>query len=217
MLKSTSLLSTLILIFILLSGCATKPVPRLELLTKSELSNWEEKIFNHQTHYSTGEDNDRQFIKAESKASASALYRYINVDLNKTPYLHWSWCIENTLGQLNEKSREGDDFAARVYVLVSPLPFSIRPRSINYVWSNTSAINETWESPYSEHVRMVAVRSGQTSIGQWHNEKRNLKTDLKLLFKEDNPSVLGIAIMSDTDNSKTSARAYYADIYFSKD
>lgn len=183
----------------------------------SGLDGWSDKVFSGRTRYTVVTEEGRRVIKAQSDASASGLYKKIHVDLLGTPYLHWSWKTEQTLGNLDEHSRRGDDYPARIYVVFSGGLFFWRTRAIDYVWSNDQPRGSIWENAYTANTRMVAVRSGNKDAGRWWHEKRNVREDFRHLFGEDVRYADAVAIMTDTDNSGKSATAYYGDIYFSAD
>lgn len=63
---------------------------------------------------------------------------------------------------------------------------------------------------------MVVVESGNENVGKWVEEQRNVYEDFKMLFGEEPPTIGGIAIMTDTDNTGESAIAYYDDIMIRK-
>jgi hypothetical protein len=195
-----------------LAGCATPN--SAARFSKGDLSDWKEQVFNQKTHYALFEDDGVKVLKAESRLSASALYLPLMVDLEKTPYINWRWKVSRTLGELDEQVKAGDDYPARVYVVISPKPFRLKPRSLNYVWASNTPAGGHWENAYSSNVMMVALRSGDELAGQWVSEKRNVREDLQRYFGEAPRYIEGIAIMSDTDDSKSAATAYYGDIYF---
>lgn len=197
----------------LLAGCATTEV--VARFSDKDLSAWKEQVFNEPTRYELVEEGQSGVLRAASRQSASALYQRLTVDLDKTPYLNWRWKVEKTLGELDEQMKVGDDFAARIYVVVSPMPFRLKPRSLNYVWAGNTPIGGHWQSPYSQDIVLMALQSGNERAGQWMYEKRNVREDLKRYFGEDIRYVEGIAIMTDTDNSQSAVTAYYGDIYFS--
>ncbi|MFC1747315.1 DUF3047 domain-containing protein [Pseudomonadota bacterium] len=184
--------------------------------SQADLKNWEEKSFVGNTRYSLIEDNDKKVLKAETSASASGMFREIDIDLNKTPYFNWSWKVDNTYSSNNEHSKEGDDYPARLYVVVSGGLFFWRTRAINYVWSSNQPTETHWENAYTGRAQMVAVRSGNKKTNQWITEKRNVREDLLKLFGEDIDEINAVAIMSDSDNTSQSATAYYGDIFFSE-
>ena len=182
---------------------------------KQGLNEWVEHSFKGNTTYVlTHLDGDR-VVKAESRNAASGLFREITVDLEKTPYLSWRWRINNTLGDNNEQSKEGDDYPARIYVVKKGGLLPWRTKAVNYVWSSNQSVGSSWHNPYSNQARMIALRSGQPQSAQWETEKRNVRADFQKLFGEDVTNIDVIALMTDTDNTGGSATAYYSDIVFS--
>lgn len=192
---------------------STIPLPFSPLLAPQ--GPWQERIFNKSTIYTPMKQDGKILLKASSQSSASMLYQQIKVDLTKTPFLNWQWKINHTLKNIDEKTRAGDDFPARIYIAITPRPFSFYPRALNYIWANHSPINTVWHNPYSRDAQMVALQSGDTKAGQWVTEKRNIKNDLQQFFGEDIQFIEGIAIMTDTDNTQQNATAFYRSLFFS--
>ncbi len=185
--------------------------------SSSDLNGWQEKSFVEHSQYSLSQDMDKTILKAQTSATASGMFHKIDIDLNKTPYLNWSWKVDNIYQGNDEHSKAGDDYPARVYVVVSGGLFFWNTRAINYVWSSNQTIGTSWENAYTGNARMLAVRSGADETGQWRNEKRNIREDLKMLFGKDTGEINAVAIMSDSDNTQQSATAYYGDISFSSE
>lgn len=179
-----------------------------------DLSGWKEKKFRGKTNYTIVNNDGRKSLVAISSASASALYKEIHIDLENTPYLNWSWKTENTLTGLNELTKAGDDYCARVYVVFKHL-FFWKPRSISYVWSSSQPIETSWPNAYTGNAMTVAMQSGNTNVGRWVPQKRNVASDYRRLFGENIKAADGIAVMTDTDNSGQSAKSYYGNIFFS--
>ena len=179
-----------------------------------DIQNWKMRKFQFETLYSLESFEGKFVLKAESDISASAIYKDMQIDLTRTPYLNWSWRVENTLPGLDERTKKGDDFPARVFLIIKSGIKGLKSKALNYVWSSTTPQGESWSSPYSTNVKMVALRSGNTELGTWVNEKRNVKKDLKKYFGIDFSSIDSVAVMTDTDNSGKKALTYYGDIYF---
>jgi len=180
------------------------------------LDGWKSQSFEGTTLYTLEQEAGRRTLRAVSEASASGLYRELRVDLRQTPFLNWSWRIDRMLGPHDERSRKGDDYPARVYVVFSAGAAFWRTRAINYVWS-AQPLNSVWPNAYDEDVRMVAAHSGPRDVGQWVAEKRNVLADYRRFFGEEPRVVDAVAIMTDTDNTGETVRAWYGDIWFSGD
>jgi hypothetical protein len=179
-----------------------------------DLDGWKPKSFAGETRYRLEIRAGRQALHAVSNASASGLYREVTIDLKKTPYLHWSWRVGNLLATQDERSKPGDDYPARVYVVFSGGPFLWRTRAINYVWSSHQPAGSEWPNAFTANARMVAVRSGAAAVGQWVHESRNVYDDYRRAFGEEPGEVSAIAVMTDTDNTGQAAEAWFGDIWF---
>jgi len=181
------------------------------------LQQWKTYPFAGNTHYSASRDEKEDVIKAHSINSASMIYQKMNIPLSETPFLQWSWKIEHTFSDINERTRQGDDFAARLYIAVKGKNGSFYPRTLTYVWSSNAAIHSHWQSPYSSQAILLAINSGEKNKNRWVSHKRNLKEDLQHYFNEEFDHIEGIAIMTDSDNTHSEATAYYKNIFFSQE
>lgn len=183
--------------------------------SKGSLTGWKAKEFKGETKYQLAAIDNVKALKADSNAAASGLFYEQKIDLEKNPVMNWRWRVEKPLPKLDEQAKAGDDFAARVYVVKSGGLVFWNTKAINYVWSSNSGKAKPWPNPFAgDHAMMVAVRSAEDKTGTWHTEKRNVREDFKQLTGEDIKSIDAVAIMTDTDNSKAKATAYYGDIYF---
>ena len=204
MLKRT-LLAFLVLAACARAGLATEiPVGRFSV---SDLSGWSDKGFKGKTSYSFSNGA----LKAHSVQGASGKIKKLSIDTRKYPKLAWSWRIVHPLRREDITRKNGDDFAARVYV-VFPRTLFWRMRAINYVWSGKMPRGSHAPSPYTANAVVVAVESGDAEAGKWVFEERNLYEDYKRIFGEDPPLLGGIAIMTDTDDTGEEATAWYGDI-----
>jgi len=200
--------------------------------SRGQLSGWEEKSFRGNSEYRLVARDDigasnpaegrqaspgSQVLRASTRGQASGLFKEVDIDLTKTPYLHWSWRVENLFDGNDERSRQGDDYPARVYVVVSGGVFFWNTRAINYVWSSHQPAGSEWPNAYTGNARMIAVRSGDRQLGQWVVERRNVREDLRRQFGEDITRVDAVAVMVDGDDTGQAATAYFGDIYFSAD
>lgn len=184
--------------------------------SQADKSGWENHSFEGHTSYELVQDGDITVLKAESNASASGLINRTRIDLAKTPYLNWQWKVDKSLYRLAETLKEGDDFAARIYIIVDGGVFFWNTLALNYVWSSSQPINSLWDNPFTSNAKMIAVQTGNKNSNQWQTEKKNIRKDLRKAYGKDIRIIDAIAIMTDTDNSGQKATAYYGDIFFSK-
>jgi hypothetical protein len=180
------------------------------------------------TRYSVVPEGGGFVLKAESRAAASGLYRAVDVDPREYPIVAWRWKVENVIAKGDERRREGDDYAARIYVAFRYEPNTATlwertrygtyrlfygeypPRAvINYIWANRLPKDAAIDNAFTDRAKMIAVRSGPSDVGRWHEEERNVFEDYRRLFGQEPPRIGGIAVMTDTDNTGESAVAYY--------
>lgn len=183
--------------------------------SRGDLSGWQTKVFSGETDYELIEAEGQTVLFARSQSTASGLYREVSIDLSKTPILNWNWKVDNILRDNNERTKSGDDYPARIYVVFSGGLMFWRTRAINYVWSNRQPVDSTWRNAFTSNAGMVAVQSGSDHVGHWMKESRNVLADYRRIFGEDPGRVDAVAIMTDTDNSGAAATAWYGDIWFS--
>lgn len=180
------------------------------------LSGWEERSFAGDTQYTVVEADGRAAVRAEADGTASALYRRIEIDLEATPYLSWSWRVEGTYGpEIDETTRAGDDYPARLYVVKRGGLAFWRTRALNYVWASARPAGSRWPNAYAgDNARMLALDSGEREAGEWVHHTRDVRADWKAAFGEEIDTLDGVAIMTDADDTGGSMRAWYADIRF---
>ncbi len=186
--------------------------------SEKSLSSWQEKQFAGKTHYSFYDDEQKGWvIQARSDGSASGLLRQVVVDIRETPYLNWSWRVEQVPDVKDEKTEEGDDYPARVYVIFKGGFWFWKTEALNYVWNSSYPRGESWSSAFTKNAQMMALQSKSSPHGVWVAEKRNVQKDILACFGLEPEIIEGIAIMTDTDNSGSRAVAYYGDIFFSSE
>nr|NJM04068.1 DUF3047 domain-containing protein [Desulfobacula sp.] len=184
-----------------------------------QMDEWSEKSFAGETVYTPALIDGDTALEAASQSSASGLIRKIRIDIEAYPFLNWRWRIENRLdGTFDEKQKEGDDYAARIYVVVSGGLAVWNTRALNYVWAQNSQAGETWPNAFArDNAVMMALRSAKDPLSAWQTEKRNIREDFIRLFGKEVRYIDAVVLMSDTDNTGNKVTAYYGDIYFSRD
>ena len=190
-----------------------------EAFAGGSLDGWTERSFEGNTDYQlvTDAETNATVLQGHAKKQASILYREQSIDLLKTPVINWSWKVDRTFTDINEKAKNGDDFPARLYVVaqIGFLPWDTL--AINYVWSSQLPVGDSWSNPFTDKARMVAVESGDANVGVWQTHSRNIAEDFKTLFNTDIEEIDGFAVMVDGDNSQQEAVAWFGEISFSSD
>lgn len=191
-----------------------------------------EKISKH-TQYELVGDEGQVVVKATSHQASSGLTREITINPMNYPVIEWRWKVENILEGGDVTKKSGDDYPARLYITFEydstkvgffekvtyetiKLVYGQYPPigAINYIWESTSPVGTVTPNPYTDRVHMFVIESGPGKLNQWITEERNILEDYRMAFGEDPPHISGVAIMTDTDNTKESAVAYYGDIVF---
>ncbi len=197
---------------------------------------WQPLTFSRikrQTDYSLVEEGGKVVVKAVSNQSASGLTRAIAIDPEKYPIIQWRWKVNNILQKGDVTSKDGDDYPARVYVTFAFDPDKagylermkyeavrliqgqdVPYRAISYIWGSNSLAGTMVENPYTNQAMMFVVQGGEEKLHQWVTESRNVYKDYKKAFGEEPTMISGVAIMTDTDNTRESAVAWYGDIIF---
>tara|TARA_B100000427_G_scaffold309922_1_gene299336 strand:- start:960 stop:1616 length:657 start_codon:yes stop_codon:yes gene_type:complete len=170
---------------------------------------------DNKTIYTVGTNEKGNYLKAEANNAASGLGKEIKIDLNKTPFINITWKIEKDLPGIKEDTKKNHDFAARVFVIKKTGATALSNRAVNYVFSSNSSIGNNWPSPYTKKSIDNVLSTTKNNLNNWVTVKANVKADFKKFHDLDVKELDGIAIMSDTDNSKLKAIAYYQNIYFS--
>ena len=170
---------------------------------------------DNKTIYTVGSNANGNFLKAIANNGASGLGKEVKIDLNKTPFINISWKIEKDLSGIKEDTKKGHDFAARVFAVKKTGATPLSNRVINYVFSSNNEIGKNWSSPYTKKSVDNVLASTKDNLNEWVTVKANVKEDFKKFHNLDINELDGLAIMSDTDNSKMKAIAYYQNIYFS--
>jgi hypothetical protein len=191
------------------------------------------KVPKH-TSYEVVKDGGVTIVKAVSEASASGLIKPVAIDPKEYPIVRWRWKVDNVLQRSDVALKEGDDYAARLYITFEYEPdrvgfgkklkfkagqviFGDIPiGALNYIWETKAPVGTIIDNAYTDFAKMIVVESGPQKVGIWVDEERNIYEDYKRAFGEEPPMINGVAIMSDTDNTKEQVTAYYGDIVFQK-
>jgi hypothetical protein len=191
------------------------------------------KIPKH-TEYMLVSEGGQVVVKATSEASASGLIKAVAINPKDYPIVHWRWKVENLLQRSDVSRKEGDDYPARLYITFAydPDKVSVGKKlkyqagralfgdipigALNYIWETKAPVGAIVENAFTGFAQMIVVESGPQKVGVWVDEERNIYEDYKQAFGEEPPMINGVAIMSDTDNTKDRAVAYYGDISFRK-
>ncbi len=182
--------------------------------TKEEFETLQKRKVKGETIWTLGSNENGNYIKAEAIAAGSGLGKEVKVNLNDTPYLNITWKVEKDLENIIENSKKGHDYAARVFVIKKIGKTALSNRAINYVFSSNNDVGQSWRSPYTKKSVDYILSTTREHKNEWVTVKVNVKEHFKKFHDLDVNEINGIAIMTDTDNSKLTAIAYYQNINF---
>ena len=211
------ILKFLVIIFLSIEISTADEISAFEF-TESELSKLEVRKVrgaDNNTNYSVGSNERGNFLKAVADNAASGLGKEVKINLNETPFINITWKVEKDLSGIKENSKKGHDFAARVFVIKKTGATPLSNRAINYVFSSNNEIGFNSPSPYTKRSIDNVLSTTKNNLNKWVTVKANVKEDFKKFHDLDVNELDGLAIMSDTDNSKMKAIAYFQNIYFS--
>ena len=172
---------------------------------------------NEKTTYSLGMNENGSFLRAEAKGTASGLGKKVKIDLRKTPFINITWKIEKDLKGIDERSKKGHDYAARVFVVKKTGLTPLSNKAVNYVFSSNNSTNEFWRSPYTKSSIDYVLSTTKENLNEWVTVKANVKEHFKKLHDLNVDELTGLAIMTDTDQTDIKAISYYQNIYFSSE
>ena len=204
--------------FLFMSGLGFSSEIRIFEFTEKELSELQVRKVrgaDNETIYTVGSNEKGNFYKAVADNAASGLGKEVKIDLNKTPFINITWKIEKDLPGIKENTKKGHDFAARVFAVKKTGATPLSNRAINYVFSSNNQIGFNSPSPYTKKSIDNVLATTQKNLNKWVTVKANVKEDFMKFHDLDVNELDGLAIMSDTDNSKMKAIAFYQNIYFS--
>ena len=206
-----------ILTFLIFVNTLNAEILNVFEFTEEEFKTLKSRKVKGETKWSLGSNENGKFIRAEAEGVGSGLGKEILIDLNKTPYINITWKVEKDLSGIDERSKKGHDYAARVFVVkeIGKLPW--QKRALNYVFSSNNPVGESWRSPYTKQSIDYVLSTTLNNSNEWVTVKANVKEHFKELHDLDLEEIDGVAVMTDTDNSKLLAISYYQNIYFSSE
>ncbi len=191
------------------------------------------KIQKHTT-YTVEHKDGKSYLKAESNASASAIVYKKEFNVYEFPRIGWEWRAENIYRQGDAKTKAGDDYPMRIYIIFKYNPeaagfldklkynslkliYGEYPphSSLNYIWSSREHPENILTSPYTDQSKVILLQKGDKNVGKWITEEVNIVKDYRQAFGSQPPPVASIAVMNDSDNTGEHSVSYvkYIQIY----
>lgn len=210
--------ATLVALGLLLAGCAVPPEAArysIVLLDPSAplATTWQHSVFGRATDYSLATVDGRPGIRAVGRSSASGLYRRVQFAPAECPWIEWTWRVDRLQAGADIRIMEADDVAASIFLLFGdPGPFHDEVPTLRYAWTNGRvAAGEILDNPYYPGtVRVIVLRSGDSPLGEWVSERRNLVEDFTRAFGRPPPEAVELfAVFTDNDQTGEPVEALY--------
>jgi hypothetical protein len=155
-------------------------------------------------------------VRLRSDASSYLIYRDLVLDPHETPLLSWSWKVSRLPAGGDVRQALTDDEAAQVYVVFPKWPTFTASEVLGYVWDTTAPAGTTLTSPKAPNVRIVVLESGTAKLDTWQREQRNVLDDYRALFGHEPPRIGGVAIMIDSNETRSQADAQVGELSFAR-
>jgi len=185
------------------------------------------------TRYTLVADNGVTVVQATSNASASGLIRDMKINPKTYPVITWLWKVTKIYKKAEVADKKRNDCPARIYIafkydpgrmgFFEKLKFQVAKTlygeyppmaALNYIWASKAPVGTVTPDPYTDRSMLIVVQSGRKKLNRWIEEERNVYEDYIKAFGHDPPSISGIAIMVDSDNTEESAISFFGDIVF---
>ncbi|WP_457447291.1 DUF3047 domain-containing protein [Roseateles sp. P5_E4] len=211
----------------LLAGCATTVAPPPAAEGWQPLALPGKKL----TQYSWTEKDGRPALEAASDRSASIWRKRLEPAPPNVGEVSFSWWVQSLIPGANVSDIDHEDAVARVifgfagdidklplrtrmkFELAQALTGEVPPyATLMYVWDSKLPVGTVVINPRSDRIRKIVVDSGPAELRRWREHRRDLAADFRLAFGEAPGPLTSMAVMTDSDNSRASARTWYGPV-----
>ena len=192
------------------------------------LEGWVSANDKFRDSYKIGEEERNYFLEARVKDSGDILAKEFKYNLKEFPIISWRWRALKLPDGGDERYKKSGDSVAGIYIIFPslfkpesfrnrwwikvPVPDSLKPECIKYVWSSSLPKGTVTESPYAKKTKIIVLENGSSPLGQWITEEVNVYEDYKRLFHKEPDEVRAIGILTDADDTSSEAMADYDDV-----
>ncbi len=183
------------------------------------------------TVYRVHDEGGQWIVDARADASASMLRRALRIDATQVTGVRFSWRVERLIASADLSEADAADSPARLvfafdgdqgklslrnrmlFDLAQALTGEAPPyATLMYVWDNRAVPESVISGPRTDRVRKIVLESGAANLGRWLHYERDLRADYRRAFGEEPGALLGVALMTDADNTASRARAEYGEV-----
>ncbi|TAN62498.1 DUF3047 domain-containing protein [bacterium] len=185
---------------------------------KAKIGDWKVKEWKGKADVTVVDTEAGSALHLKSESTSIAVYNEGVIDIASHPYLNWSWLVKKLPKGGDVRKRNMDDQAIQLYVIFPyKWPASINSRLIGYIWDTSAKAGAELTSTKTSNTKYIVIKSGVDGLGKWHAEERNVIEDYKRLFKEEAHLASGVSVMIDSDDTKSSAESFIADVFFASE
>lgn len=183
------------------------------------------------TQYDIIREDTRSVLQARASSSVSGLKHRVNRPAEEFGLIRWRWRIDSILKGADVGDRHAEDAPARLLLAFDgdrgrlsmrdlmvaeqfqlftgqAMPYA----TLMYVWDTTRTEGQVVHNPHSDRIRKVVVQSGGSQAGRWMSYQRDFQSDFVKAFGEAPGRLTGVGVMTDSDNTRQSARCLYGDV-----
>lgn len=170
-------------------------------------------------------------LHAIADHSASGLRQRLDVDPAEHPLIAWQWRVVELVTGADNQDRYTEDAPVRLMLFFDGdrrgLPFreqalmetarlltgqDLPYATLMYVWENRLCLETVLPNTYTDQVKMIVVGRGRDRIGTWKSFERDYAADYRRAFGREPGRLIGVGVMTDTDNTGDVVEAFYGDI-----
>jgi len=183
------------------------------------------------SHFAYTRKDGRDAMAATAFSSASMLRQAVDIPPSELGNVRFSWKVPQLIANADMALRDADDCPVRVVLAFEGdrSRFSARNAALSelaraltgeempyatlmYVWSNRRAPGTVILNPRTDRIRKLVVESGTAKLGRWLDYERDIRADFEKAFGEPPGKLVGIGIMTDSDNTRSSTSAWYGPV-----
>jgi hypothetical protein len=200
------------------SLCGGEEVIILDAHKTDALLDWDKRILSEGSSWQVVDDSGERVIKFRSESSSLSLEKRIVVDLRQTPYLEWVWKV-TVLPKGGDFTATLTDDQAGQLLVTFPKTFIERRKVITYLWDSTVPKGTMADAPgpLFLNIKAIVVESGESQLGKWVLEKRNLLEDFQTLFGSTPERAIGLRIQLNSQHTHSTAESFWKTIRFTSE
>lgn len=177
---------------------------------------WKLRVWRGEPDVKILNKDGKGFLRLRSQKASVSVYRNFKLDLRNFPNLKWRWKVTQLPKNADARIVNRDDQAAGIYVIFPRFPSMINSRFLAYIWETSAPVGTVMRNRRNPMIHYIVVRSGKGKLNQWITEERNVLNDYRKVFKQEPPMVGGVALLIDTDDTRSQAESFFAQIEFKR-